>query len=70
MGERAADHRDIADTELGQDRPCPPGLMAEITDHFVELLRGRSGFVYSPRGGMGTEVIRAKMRTMESLRLP
>ena len=30
-----------------RDRPCPPAVMRYVTSHFIELLRGRSPFVYS-----------------------
>ena len=37
-------------------RPCPPALMAHITDHILELLDASSGFVYSSRKQAGTDV--------------
>ncbi|MBC7804175.1 MAG: capsule biosynthesis protein [Candidatus Parcubacteria bacterium] len=40
-------------------RPCPPMLMAEITDHFLELLSGRSGFVYSAPKVAGANDVRS-----------
>lgn len=30
-----------------RDRPCTPAIMRYVTNHFIELLRGRSAFVYS-----------------------
>jgi hypothetical protein len=30
-----------------RDRPCPPAVMRYVTNHFLEVLQGRSAFVYS-----------------------
>ena len=30
-----------------RDRPCPPSVMRYVTNHFLEVLQGRSAFVYS-----------------------
>ncbi len=40
-------------------KPCPPAVMRYVTDHFIELLRGRSGFVYSAARGGDSDAVRA-----------
>lgn len=42
-----------------RERPCSPAVMRYTTDHFLEVLRGRSAFVYSAgRSGDGVDVRR------------
>lgn len=43
-----------------RDRPVPPALARAVTDHFVELLGGRSGFVYSARKATASAGIRER----------
>lgn len=44
-----------------RDRPCPPSIMRYVTDHFIEILRGRSAFVYSSAGTQGDGDLRARL---------
>jgi hypothetical protein len=44
-----------------RDVPCPPGVMRYITDHYIELLRGRAAFVYSSARNTGQEDLRARL---------
>lgn len=46
-------------------RPCPPGAMRYVTDHFIELMRGRSGFVYSPARVGNADAVRASLGVPE-----
>ena len=40
-----------------RDLPCPPDVMRYVTNHFLEVLKGRSAFVYSRgRSGDATDV--------------
>jgi hypothetical protein len=49
--------------------PCPEQLLEPVTDHFLELLRGRSAFVYSaPRFGNSSE-LRGKFRVPAGARV-
>jgi hypothetical protein len=41
-----------------QHIPCPPSTTAYVTDHFIELLRGRHSFVYSAPKSGGEENLR------------
>jgi hypothetical protein len=53
-----------------RERPCPPAIMRYVTDHFLEVLKGRSAFVYSAgRSGDATDIrgrfgIRADQRIL------
>jgi hypothetical protein len=44
------------------DQPCGRDLLAPVTDHFLELLLGRSVFVYSAPRSVGEEELRARWR--------
>lgn len=43
-----------------RDRPCPPGVMREITAHFLTLFGGRSVFSYSPAASRQPFDVRAR----------
>lgn len=43
-----------------QQIPCPPSTMAYVTDHFLELFRGRHSFVYSDPKSRGEEDLRSR----------
>jgi hypothetical protein len=44
-----------------RDRPCPPAIMRYVTNHYIELLRGRSAFVYSPARTQGHGDLRERL---------
>jgi hypothetical protein len=46
--------------ERFQTIPCLPSTMAYVADHFLELLRGRHGFVYSAPKGHGNADLRRR----------
>lgn len=52
-----------------RERPASPALLRTVTDHFVELLSGRSGFVYSVRKGAAAASIRERFAIRPDARI-
>ena len=60
--------RIVAQWPRYRDLPCGPELLARVTDHYLELLRGKSVFVYSQRRS-GAAGLRARFGISESQKL-
>jgi hypothetical protein len=60
--------RIVAQWPRYRDLPCGADLLARVTDHYLELLRGKSVFVYSQRRS-GASGLRARFGISETQKL-